>query len=68
MVRVVVGRPFVLDVVLVVHVIGAMLRMVLGPLVVIGIHAFGLDQLVDLGADEAGQRLLGERVRDLLAW
>lgn len=40
----------------------------LGLVPVEGVEALGLDQLVDLGADEAGQELLGEGVGDGFAW
>lgn len=51
-------------VMLVVHVLGALARVVLGALGVVFVHAFGFGELVDFGAGEAGEELFGELVGD----
>lgn len=56
-----------LDVVVVVHVLGVLLGVVVGADLVGLVHALGLGELVNLGADEASNGLLGEAVLDGLA-
>lgn len=66
--RALVGVVLVLAaVVLVVHVLGVLLRLVLGLLAVEVVLALGLGELVNLGGSEARKELLGEGVVDLLA-
>ncbi len=55
-------------VVLVVHLLDVALGLVLGTLLVDEVHALGLGETVDLGAYQAHESLLGELVRDGLAW
>jgi hypothetical protein len=57
-----------LTVVLVVEVLGVLLGMVVGLDLVVLIETLGFDELVDLGASEAGEELLGEGVGDGLAY
>jgi hypothetical protein len=66
--RVVLVRTLAPDVVLVVHVLCVALGVLAGLEAVNLIHALGLGQLVDLGADQAGDGLFGEGVADGLAW
>lgn len=56
-----------LDVVLVIHLVRILLGMLVGLDPVDLVHALGLGELVDLGADNAGEGLLGESVADGLA-
>jgi hypothetical protein len=58
----------VLGVLLVVKVLGLLLGMALRLLAVDVVEALGLNQLVDLGAGEPGDDLLGKAVLDGLAW
>lgn len=55
------------DVVLVVHFVGVPLGVLLGLDLVDLVHALCLGELVNLGADKAGNGLLGEGVTDRLA-
>lgn len=65
---VVVRVPLVLStVVLVVHTLHVLLGVTLGLDSVVFVHALGLDELVDFGADEADEGLFGEGVGDWLS-
>ena len=68
LVGIVLVGTLVLDVVLVVHVAGALLGVALGSLLVVEVHAFGLGELINFTADETSEQLLGESVVDSLAW
>jgi len=61
-------RALVLNVVLVVHVLGGSLCMATRLDSVVLVHSFGLGELVDLTTHETGEKLLGELVRDWLAF
>lgn len=68
--RLVVGVPLitaVLAVVLVVHSLGVLLALMFGFLAINGVHTLGLGKLVDLGTDEAHEKLLGKGVLHRLA-
>lgn len=54
-------------IVLVVELLSILLGTVLGPFAVDPVGALGLGELVDLGAGEASEELLGEGVGDVLA-
>lgn len=58
----------VLTVVVVVHALSILLGLVLGLLAVGEVHALGFGELVDLSTGDASEKLLGELVRDGLAW
>lgn len=63
-----VGVPLVLSaVVLVIQTLHILLGMTLGLDSVVLVHALGLDELVDFGADEADESLFGEGVGDGLS-
>lgn len=55
-------------VVLVIEIVSVLLGMALGLDLVELIETLGLEELVDFGASEAGESLLGESVGDRLAW
>lgn len=55
-------------VVLVVELLGVASGVTLGLLAVDVVGAFGLSETVDLTASKASKELLGESVRDSLAW
>lgn len=57
-----------LDVLLVVHALGVLLRLTLGLLLVEPILTLCLGELIDLGACKASNELLSEGVRDRLAY
>jgi len=57
----------ILSVMLVIHAFSGVLRMSLGLLFINEILALGLSELVDLGAGEASEELLGEGVVDRLS-
>jgi len=57
----------VLAVMLIIHLFGVLLCLMLSPLLVGKVHAFGLGELVDLGTGETGEELLGKGVVDGLA-
>jgi hypothetical protein len=57
-----------INVVFVVHALSVLLCLALGLLLVEPVLALGLSELVDFGACEAGEQLLGELVGDWLAW
>jgi len=57
-------RSMFLLVVVDVHLLRVLLGVLVGADLVDLVQALGLDQLVDLGADEAGQDLLGQGVLD----
>jgi hypothetical protein len=68
LVRIVLVRPVVVHIMLVVHTLGAALRLVRRLLTVEPVLAFGLGELVDFGAGEAREELFGESVGDGFAW
>lgn len=57
-----------LDVVLVIHLLRILLGVLMSLDLVDLVHALGLSESVDLGADNAGKGLLGEGVADGLAY
>ena len=56
------------NIVLIIHVLGGLFGMTASFDLIILIHSLGLSKLVDLTANKAGEKLLGELVRDGLAW
>lgn len=58
----------IISVMLVVHVLGRIPCVSLGPHSVVFIHALGLGQFVDFGTCKAGEELFGKRMRDGLAY
>lgn len=65
--RVIFRRTLALDVVLIVHMLGVLLRVLMGTHLVDLVHSLGLGQLVDLTSDEAHHGLFGEGMADGLA-
>ena len=56
-----------LYIVLIIHMLCVLLRVLVGFQLVHLVHALGLNELIQLAADETCQSLLGECVTDLLA-
>jgi hypothetical protein len=52
---------------LIIEVLGLLLSMVLGPLLVQEVQAFGLSQLVNLSTGKANKEFLGELMGDWFA-